>query len=252
MIYHTKNKRRGKKNIILISVFVLVLVLLFFGSPVKRIFQSINIPVNNSFDFAKAPFIGVFGHIQSKNSLISENEILVKENKELKLELLTNQSLKSENENLKNSLEFKESRPESKTAKVINKPPFSPFDTFVIEFGDKEIFVDNQVYYSNTLIGKVEEVFGKSAVVRLYSSPSIETQISILDKLDTNASGQGSGKFKISIPKDLEISEGEPVFKDGNLFGIIKVININESNTFKDIYFSYPFELNEIDWVLVQ
>jgi cell shape-determining protein MreC len=211
----------------------------------------INNPVNTVKDFTVSPFNNLFTYFSSKKSLVEQNKELLSENKRLKIELLTLDSVKKENDKLKEVLEFNENSGEKVLAKVVNKPPNSPFDTFVVNTGDAKVEISNKVYHKNILIGEVEEIYSKNSLIRLYSSPDKNISVTIAGN-QSNATGQSNGTFKISLPKDLEVSVGEPVLSSGKIIGTIGAIDVESSNTFQDIYFAYPFKLKEIDWVEIE
>ena len=250
MNYHLKSKRKTTQKIILAILAVFFLVLFLGGNQVKNSFQILNVPINNVISFIKSPFVGFWGYFQAKNYLISKNFELDKENKILKMELLTTEVLRKENEQLKQNLEYKELNPEKNLVKILNKPPVSPFDTIVVNLGGAEIAPNQKVLYKNIVIGYVEQVFSQTALVRLYSSPEQKINVS-LGENDFEAKGQGSGKFKIDLPKDYEIATYDKVYFGEDLIGQINGIEINETSNFKEVYFSYPFSFSDIDWVFV-
>jgi cell shape-determining protein MreC len=257
MIYLRKSRKtktqKGRRNQI-IFVIILLFILITTGSYVKGFSQWINRPLQATKNFVTAPFDSATNYFASKKSLESQNKELLSENKKLKIELLTLNSLKSENEELKEILNYSDQNYNKAIAKVLNKPPASPFDTFVIDIGednsseDLNLSIGKKVYYKNIIIGEIKEVYSKSSIVELYSSPNKNISVVIVGN-ETTASGQSNGTFKVSLPRDISIETGEPIFSSGDVVGVVSAIDFESSNTFQDIYFAFPFQLNEIDWV---
>lgn len=251
MHYHPKNnkKRSHKKTTLFVVLFILVL--FFAGGKIRGFFQIINFSANSVRLITITPLEGLFGYFESKKILIEENKELGLENKSLKIELLTLESLREENKNLKEVLDYERVPDERLLARVINKPPLSPFDTFIIDAGNSDLQIDSDVYYRDVLIGKISETFSKTAIVKLNSSPDIEITIKINDN-DTTARGHSNGTFEIMLPKDVLVEVGDIIKQDSSVIAVVSGIESESSNTFQKIYFSYPFKLQEIDWVEVE
>jgi len=116
--------------------------------------------------------------------------------------------------------------------------------------GEAEIFIGNKVYYSGVIIGEIEEVYKNTAVVRLYSS-SEKTLFVNISGNETETTGLGGGGFILTLPKDIEIKEGETVFTDSAPIGRVDSIEEGSGGAFQKIYFRYPFNINDIDFVQV-
>jgi cell shape-determining protein MreC len=253
MTYRQKNKRKNKdRNKQIIFVIVLLLVLLFLGGPIKGLVQAINIPISRVSDAAVVPFSGMTNYFKSKNALSEQNKFLSNENKTLKIELLTLESLQEENMRLKEILEYQTVPQNRSLGRVLNRPPFSPFDTLVVDLGENSnTFVGAKTFFNNVLIGEVEEIYTNSSIVRLYSSGDHVSPVSIAGN-QVEARGSGSGNFEILIPQQVEITIGEPVFLGDKVIGVVAEIDPTTSDVFQTIYFSYPFKLQELDWIEVQ
>jgi len=248
MTYHQRNKKIvNKKAVIIVSV---LLILFFFGPSVKSTVQWFSSPVITTKNVIVSPFKTSAEYFKFKQNLVDENEILKNENRRLEIENLTVESLKKENQSLREVVGFKEQDQNLVVAKVISQPPFSPYDTFVLGLGEAETFVGNKVYYSGIIIGEIEEVYKKTAVVRLYSS-SEKTMFVNISGNETEATGLGGGGFILTLPKDIKISERETIFTNSVPIGRVDSIEQDSGGAFQTIYFRYPFNINNIDFVQI-
>lgn len=115
-------------------------------------------------------------------------------------------------------------------ASVIGRPTVTPYDTLVLDVGsDAGVMVHAPVYVGNDqVIGFVAEVFPKSAIVVLATTPKLESTVYILGpNIYTTAEGQGGGVLRVSVPQGIVLSVGDLVLVPsfgGGIFGTIDVI----------------------------
>jgi cell shape-determining protein MreC len=119
-----------------------------------------------------------------------------------------------------------------------------------LNLGKSETFVGNKVYYSGVLIGEIEEIYKNTAVVRLYSSSNKTLFVNISGN-ETEAVGLGGAGFILTLPKDIEISELETIFVGDSPIGKVDSIESDQSGAFQNIYFRYPFNINDIEFVQI-
>lgn len=255
MIYLRKNKKdKYKKNLIVLSFIAILLLLWFFGNFFKNLVHIVANPVLNSKNFVvdlSGNFLNYFASKQEQANQISRLE---EENKKLKLELLTLDILKNENRELRDILRLEQEEQDFYFAEVLIKPPFSPYDTFVIEIGQNNVSIGNKIFFDNVLLGEIIEVYKNTAVVKLYSSSDKKIPVLINDKIEAEALGQGAYNFLIILPKSTEIEIGAKVTTlEGNyVLGVVQNHKPSEANTFSDILISYPVNPNSIDVVKIQ
>jgi len=248
MTYRRRNKKKINKKVL--AILIILVVLFFFGPSVKNIVHLASTPANITKNILVTPFKSSIEYFKTKKSLINENEELKNSNRRLSIENLTIESLRKENDSLKDIVEFSDTEEEFYVAKVINRPPFSPYDTFVVNTGSSDISVGDRVHSFGVFIGEVEEVYIRSAVIRLYSSPNRNIFVD-LDEQELEAVGIGGGGFSISIPKDIKIEKNITVFLDESPIGIVDEIEEDQTGAFKKVYFRYPFNINDIDFVQI-
>jgi cell shape-determining protein MreC len=249
MTYHRRNKRKINKTVLII--IVVLIILFFFGPNVKGITQWFANPIVTTKNAVISPFKNSVEYFKFKQELIDENELLKEENKKLKIENLTVTALKSENKSLKELLDYQDRDENFVIAKIINNAPFSPYDTFVVDLNNQNVAIGAKVYYLGVLLGEIEEVYSKNAVVRLHSSSDEKIFVNIGEQ-QAEATGIGGHGFVISLPKDIAIEKGEVIFVEGDPVGQVDEIINDQTGAFQNIYFRYPFNMNEIDFVQIE
>lgn len=255
MIYRQKS---NKNRTFLIFIVVLVIILvLFFADALLR--KSLNNTAGNLFrirDWVVYPFKSLGNIFHSNNYLISQNEALNEENKKLKIESLTTQMLRNENESLKkliqNSVEVEGERIVSK---VFQAPPSAPFDVLIIDAFNKNFQVGDKVYYGDLILGYVSEKYDYQALVKLLSSPDQKFQAKLKDEYDIEVNGNGNLSFVTSLQKDVNIEEGDVVTLPGryvSILGVVQEVETPDSSTFQKIYFRFPLTFNELRYVEIR
>ena len=249
MIYLQKNKKREYKKYILIFVFLVIIFI--FGNFFRNLIQGVSSPILNVRGGIFVGLENMTTYFKSKNELQKINKQLMQENQDLKIELLTLESVQKENETLKNQLNFVAQDKKTVLSQIITKPPFSPFDTFIIKSND-QIKVNQQVFYKKLLVGRIIETYSNTAIVKLYSSPDEKIPVQLLGN-EFEAEGQGNLSFKIKSPKSIVIEKDTPIFSSetNSILGIVQQIYSDEAAAFQDIYFKYPININDLDYVEV-
>ncbi len=225
---------KGFPNVIkILSSIILILFLMYFFVPgfFPRLFASIAYPFW-SLSKKKAP-----ESIELQDTVILE---LQKENTYLQTVLMRNAS------STKYFL-----------APIIKKPPFSAYDSYIVNIGNTdEVKVGSRVYaIGNVLLGEVVEKNGSFAKVKLYSSYGEKFNVNIgKNNIQTIATGQGGGSFESILPKDVKIQVGDTVMIPNlelSVFGIVKSVYIQPERAFSTILFSQPLNIYEQEWVLI-
>lgn len=190
----------------------------------------------------------------SKISLNRENEELRDALYRSNAALLDRNLLFQENEELKEVLGRKNNR-NLTLAAVLSRPPRSPYDTFLIDLGSEDgVSVGMRVFaLGNVSLGQVAVTYGKTSLVRLYSSPGEEYDAYIGDGGVVGiATGRGGGNFEMILPRGVDISEGDPITMpdiERNVFAIAEKVGVGPSETFQKVLFKNPVNLAELRWV---
>jgi cell shape-determining protein MreC len=114
------------------------------------------------------------------------------------------------------------------TAGVIARPPFSPYDTVIIDRGaDDGIVSSAPVYYgASRALGYVRTVYNKHALITLFSSPNVETTVYVFGpNIFTTAYGEGGGVIRISVPQGVAITEGDIVTLPSLAGGVLGTVH---------------------------
>lgn len=260
MIYRRDNNhQKRKKFVIVFTIFFFLCLLIFtpFGNFLKIILGRVAPSVwtrGGALTSSLSPLTSVF---RDKSQLLKENETLQKELRDMSLKLLDRNLLYEENLSLKERL-GRSVNGQSVVARVIAKPPQSPYDTLVIDIGSKEgITVGKNVMYGDSImIGQVAEVFETTSRVKLFSTSGETINVTIgPHAVPALAIGAGGGNYEIKIPRDTPINLGDPITAPAimpHILGVVEHIESKESDPFERILFKSPISPLQIETVVVQ
>ncbi len=117
-------------------------------------------------------------------------------------------------------------------AGVIARPPYSPYDTMVIDRGAEDGVKENApVYYgSGMALGYVRKVFEKHALITLVSSPEVESTVYVFGaNIFTTAYGEGGGVVRLSVPQGVPVAVGDVVAFPSLSGGVIGSVSTVQS-----------------------
>lgn len=262
MNFHQKNKfystrNNTNKNFFLPIISVIFFITFFSFSWTRNILFGISSPLwilkNNTISF----FDKNISVLNSKIDLLKENAILKKQIKVKEKDYALFDLLRTENQDLKSILNRKEEDQKVLLGTVIVKPFLSPYDTLIIDVGmSNGVSVGNSVMAEgNVFIGYVSEVYDYTSKIILYSSPGEKINVLIgSNNIEKEAIGLGGGNFKVEIPREIDIKEGDSVVIPSistNIFGVVEKIEFKESSAFQNILFKTPTNVSELKWVEV-
>ncbi len=262
MPYHLKSKpdtsNRNKIIFAVVLFVVLSLASFFFPNALKSIDFAITRPLWNirlsvADSFQKFKDFFVF-----RNTLITKNESLQSELDSLKLKEADYDVLTTQNQELKSLLGRSESLPQHIISRILSKPPYSPYDTLVIDVGsDVGVVLEDKVYLSDSIIiGTIKGVTAHNSQVELFSSSNIK-QEAVLSRTGESFTllGQGGANFKVEVPKDTDILWGDNfVYPSINpkVLGSVYYIDTNSQSSFKTIYLRIPGNVFSSKYVFVE
>lgn len=257
MTYLRQTKRKKENKNRLIFLITLFFILLFGFSNVvfpNKLTHAIAYPIIKIKDVVVYPFSNFGSYLKTKKTLIKEKEELLEEIADLKVSNFEAKLVEAENTELREILDRKKEDDAFTFAHVLVKPPQSLYDTLVIDLGEGNISTDQKIYSKGIEIGKVEIVYEKTSIVKLYSSSGTKIQVLINGKNSAEAIGQGGGRFTTVIPKDIEVNEGDVVSINGEnkVFGIIQKVESTDANSFQTLFFNTPVNINEINIVEIK
>lgn len=248
-----ERKKQSLKKTFLLILFLTLIILLLVLKPVREglfflatpIWQVKNYLLNINLENLKSKQVllqeknSLLTRIDRADTLISLNEVLMLENEKLKdllgRKVITNTIL----------------------GVILVKPPKVPYDELIIDIGaDQGIMVGNKVLAdTNIYIGEIGEVYKYTSRVILYSTPGKKLPVVLgINSIMAEAVGMGGGNFTISLPREIEIREGDIVVIPSitpNVFGIVEKIEVQERDSVQIIYFKNPINISELAMVEV-
>lgn len=72
--------------------------------------------------------------------------------------------------------------------------------------------------------------------------------------MEKEAIGIGGGNFRLEVPREMDVKEGESITIPSispNIFGIVEKIEYKEADSFQTILFKSPVNTGELKWVEV-
>lgn len=121
-------------------------------------------------------------------------------------------------------------------ASVLIRPPVSPYDTLVIDQGERAGITKDALVYGQGGIpaGVVTEVMTTTSRVTLYSAPSLKTQgWAGAEHFPLTLIGAGAGAYEASIPKDSGVVVGDGVYLSvggASPLGVVTMIDSDPSS----------------------
>ncbi|MDQ3076833.1 MAG: rod shape-determining protein MreC [bacterium] len=264
MIYQERDNKRKKnrkiRTILIVFLLISITFLLNFFAPhfLSPMVHAVGVPAGESRGFFAEHVRNIINLLQSKRSLVMQNREL-REKQQLFSALEAEKTrLHLENISLKSQLGRKEVLAHEIIAYIVSKPGFSPYDTLIIDVGEKDGVKagDLVVADRSIIIGEIESVLPGSSKVISYSSSGYKTDIFIGEKsIQTIAEGKGGGNFEVKLPRNADVKEGDTVMLSkypDKLFGTITSIKISDSDTFERILFRGIVDINQLQFVTVE
>ncbi len=238
MSYELKSSIKSKRINFPVKVAIAILAVLILLDILFPVF------LGNVFMTIAKPFWNFNGERPSTESLSleSQNAIIAQ--------------LQKENAELK-EFNGRKDQKDVVVAYVLKKPPFTAYDSLIIDVGSKNnVKIGNKVYApASILVGEILQVSNSTSKVKLYSSYGEKYEVFIGDKnIQVTATGRGGGSFEAVVPRDTKVNEGDAVTIpniSNAVFGIVNKIIADPARAFSTILFSQPINIYEQKWVTV-
>ncbi|OHB02192.1 MAG: hypothetical protein A3F53_01165 [Candidatus Zambryskibacteria bacterium RIFCSPHIGHO2_12_FULL_48_10] len=257
MNYLPRNRARSpfmKPVLVLLGVFVVVVFLLFLFdgaiiSIASPLWKGENIVAT------KLGVIGNFFH--SKNFLATENATLKERIAFLELEKAARFPEMGSGGAME---EMFARRVETGgiIATVLARPPQTPYDTFIIDAGSNDGVKEGSgvLMSEGPGLGTVEQVFGSSAKVRLYSASEVKTA-AMLERhgISVTLEGAGGGNFKLVLPRETEVEAGDRILSadiSSRLLAVVGDVVMKPTDSFKEVLAISPVNIFGIHFVLIK
>lgn len=237
---YLRNKQNNKLKPILLLVCVILIVVLFHVS----IFKFLSKVLQSTGRF-------IWG---TTNSFKSKDESRLAQ---LEAKLSLYDTVIHENILLKDIF-YRASNDNFILASILAKPSMSPFDTLIIDVGLSDgILVGQNVFaYGDVFLGKVDQVYNKTSVIKLFSSPGETTDTIISGKdIFIQAVGRGGQNFEITVPQNIEILKGTQIILPGlkpYILGLVEEIISDPREPFQKLLIHSPINIQEVKFVQIE
>ncbi|MEN9647288.1 MAG: rod shape-determining protein MreC [Candidatus Parcubacteria bacterium] len=146
---------------------------------------------------------------------------------------------------------------EGTLAKIVRRPPYTVFDTYVIDKGAMDGIAQNDIVYAHDVpVGTIASVTAHNAIVSLYSSPGNKILVTFgTTSAQYEAYGIGNASLRADIPRDASVENGMTVTADDRsmtIYGSISGIDKESDNTNTSVFISLPFDIGYTSWVTVK
>ena len=261
MNYPLKSKPKYPNRFPIISIVVLFILLSFSAFLFSNTFRSalfgISRPLWSLRHSVSKSFVSVKNFFILKSILVSENLFLQDELADLKLKQFDYDILLQENQNLKNEL-GRSGKSHRVISAILSKPPFSPYDTFVIDAGSSDgVVVGSRAYISESIIvGLVKEATAHTSLIQLFSSGN-QKQQATLSRTGASFTLEGSGgaNFKLEVPKEADILLGDVFLYpslSSSVIGTVYYIDTNSQSAFKTVHLRIPQNIFQSRYIWVE
>lgn len=261
MIYLLKNKPKKSnfRKLFLVFGLFLFFVLIGFTSPafLRSVGISTAIPVWKVGGMLASPFTSIGDYFSTKNTLVNDKLALEEEVASLRLKVIDYDLVSKENEELKLLLGRGSSSMQI-LAKILSKPPRSPYDTMVVDVGSSQgVVLGSRVFLSdNVIIGIVKNVTPRTSLVEMFSTGD-RTQEAVLSRTGESfiLNGSGGANFKIEVPKDADVMWGDMFMYPGlssYALGSVYYIDVNSQSSFKTVYVRIPGNVWSTKYLFVE
>lgn len=200
-----------------------------------------------------------FAYFSSKVALQNEVTRLSEELRQADGLLLDRGILVQENEALKEQLGRTVHKSERIVGAVLVSPPRSPYDTVVLDIGEREgVLLGDKVLFGSTVLGTVSKVYAHTSLVEFFSTAGRKTSVVVLHEgrvIPVEATGQGGGEFTATLPKEAGVTVNDsvviPEFSP-LLFADIEAIDTTATDSFAVIRFKNPVSISSARFFQVE
>lgn len=253
-LYVSKKKKPQSSRAARIGSFALAAVvigLLLWG---KSLFSLLT-PVWSAETYVTQSASVSTGWFTDKAMLIAKVNELQHQNDDLKVQLLEQSTRSQAYDGLAGIIAT--STGNEILAKIIRRPPYTVFDTYVIDKGeDGGIALNDIVYAHHVPVGIVKDVTAHNAIISLYSSPGNKVLVTFgTTSPQYEAYGIGNAGMRADIPRDAYVEKGMVVTagdRSMTVYGTVDGIDKESDNTNTSVFISLPFDITYTSWVTIK
>ena len=249
-------RKKTIRNIVGFGVFFILSVLGVL-SWTGQFFNYVGRPIWETEKYIGNFFYNINYLFQTKASLSSENKRLTDENSKINLSMIDYQILKSDVNQLKETLGRMPIINNFILGNILTKPNHSPYDTIIIDIGSNMKIKEGDKVYAdgNVPIGSIGKVYDNTSLVSLYTNPGQKTE-GFVDGLNASVelTGRGGGNFEMIIPIEMQVDKGTIIYLPGSTSSVLAYVDYvisQPSDPFKKVLLSSPINIQNIKWVEV-
>jgi rod shape-determining protein MreC len=254
-----KYRRSKDKQRIGIAVLLMLLAISVISlGRVREVFDRATSPLVGVSASASTIFENLRDETKSRSELLSELNKLREENHTLTIENLNQSVLKQYNKELKEHLGWNDSKDSFSVARIISRPPVTPFDSFTVQVNTQNsIHRGQRVRITETVeVGKVTTVNTSTAIVKLYTSAGTKTPVEVNGGGPlVIAEGSGAGSYTLRVPRSYEIEKGDLLTRPGAdavIIGVVESVSKDETDSFALVKARLPVNLFEVTWAYIE
>lgn len=251
-IYHgsVKKKRNTGTRVLLVLVALVLLMNIFDVLWPQTALRAALAPLVAVRSFIATPFTALYALVADKQQLIAERDALQERVVQLELGALQVSTDRSTEQAVTRERTFLR---DGVVVPVLVRPPYSLYDSLVIDTREHAVGVGDAVFTYGVRIGTITHVDTFSATVGLFTSPGTKTPVR-LGSVDAEAVGQGGGRYQITIPKDVVLTDGSAVVHPASFGALLGVVSARETagnDTFQTVHVALPVAFSMLDAVTV-
>lgn len=260
-IKHTNKQSVLSRNFSkILFVFAVVMLPIFIFStygPAASLLSSAMSPFLKAGDYFYSGLSKVPKIFSSKSELLEENRRLMEELGNSDILRSDYESIKYENQKLREDLMIKPSG-DFMAAMVLARPPQVPLDSMVINKGSDDGLKEGDMVLAGerTLIGKIAKISKNRSNVVLNSFAEVISYGYVARTEEPiEVKGDGGGNIQARVPIDFDIKEGDKIMVGGSASfaaAIVGIIEKDESLGFKEVFMSLPVSVSKINTVFVE
>jgi len=170
---------------------------------------------------------------------------------------LTSLSIRQTQESVLSTLLGREHESNKVLVAVLTHPPQTPYDFLIIDAGaNQSITLGREVSLpEGPILGRVSEVFSRSAKVKLFSASGEEIN-AVLERNNVPITllGTGGGNFKVILPRDVAVENGDKILSaniNSQLLAVVGEVSVQSTDSFKEVLAKSPTNIFSLRFVFV-
>lgn len=255
MTYLQPSNRRGKSSKTIWVAYGTLLCVALLGFVLNKLAFMVGGPLWSVRASVVQNIDTIGSYFSSKSSLEKQASDLQKELDAKDAEILLTKNQLDLYKGLDDYISKKEIQKDERVVRVVTRPPQTPFDVVVVEAQDDFVQSGTNVYFAGVLVGKVDSRVGSYARVSLLSHPASQFRVLVGSKKNEGeAKGKSQGNISVTLPKSVDVKEGDVVYMaEGTIpFGTVSKVDESSSQSFVDVYIKLPFSPLLVDWLTVR